>query len=42
MKFAPRTSVAQVEEGTDLAPNYDAAGCLSCITLHAETREVLM
>ena len=42
MIFSPRTSIAQVEEGTDLAPKFDANGCIPCITLHAETREVLM
>ena len=40
--FAPRTSVEQVEESTDLAPKFDANGCIPCITLHATTREVLM
>ena len=42
MIFAPRTSILQVEEGTDLAPKFDANGSLPCITLHAETCEVLM
>jgi phosphoribosyl-AMP cyclohydrolase len=42
MIFSPRTSIAQVEEGSELAPKFDALGCLPCITLHAETREVLM
>jgi phosphoribosyl-AMP cyclohydrolase len=42
MIFTPRTSIAQVEEGTDLAPKFDNNGCLPCITLRAETREVLM
>ena len=42
MIFTPRTSIAQVEEGTDLAPKFDTNGCLPCITLSAETREVLM
>ncbi|MEM1297569.1 MAG: phosphoribosyl-AMP cyclohydrolase [Verrucomicrobiota bacterium] len=40
--FAPRTSVAQVEEGDQLAPKFDDNGCIPCITTHAETREVLM
>jgi len=40
--FADRTSVEQVEEGTQLAPKFDANGCIPCITIHAETREVLM
>lgn len=42
MIFSPRTSISQVEEGTDLAPKFDANGGIPCITLHAETREVLM
>lgn len=40
--FAERTSVAQVEEGTELAPKFDANGVIPCITQHAETREILM
>lgn len=42
MTFAKRTSIAQVEEGTELAPKFDSHGCIPCITVHAETREVLM
>ena len=42
MIFAPRTSILQVEEGTELAPKFDASGSIPCITLHAGTREVLM
>lgn len=40
--FAERSSVEQVEEGEQLAPKFDEKGCLPCITIHAETREVLM
>ncbi len=40
--FAPRESVEQVEEGDQLAPKFDAQGVIPCITMHAETREVLM
>ena len=40
--FAPRTSVEQVEESDQLAPKFDATGCIPCITTHADTREVLM
>ncbi len=40
--FAPRTSVQQVEEGTDLAPKFDANGTIPCITTHADTKEILM
>ncbi|MBN2234345.1 MAG: phosphoribosyl-AMP cyclohydrolase [Opitutales bacterium] len=40
--FAVRTSVEQVEEGTQLAPKFDANGVIPCITMHAHTKEVLM
>lgn len=40
--FFPRTSVEQVEEGTQLAPKFDASGVIPCITVHHQTREVLM
>lgn len=40
--FAERVSVEQVEEGTELAPKFDEKGCIPCITIHAETKEVLM
>jgi len=40
--FAERTSVLQVEEGDQLAPKFDEKGCIPCITMHAETKEVLM
>ena len=40
--FAPRSSVKQVEESDQLAPKFDEKGCIPCITMHAETREVLM
>ncbi len=40
--FHPRTSVEQVEEGTQLAPKFDANGVIPCVTLHHRTREVLM
>lgn len=42
ISFAPRISVEQVEEGNELAPKFDANGCLPCITRHAETGEILM
>ncbi|MDF1826612.1 MAG: phosphoribosyl-AMP cyclohydrolase [Verrucomicrobiales bacterium] len=41
-EFACRTSVEQVEEGTELAPKFDDKGVIPCITQHAETGEVLM
>ena len=40
--FAARTSIQQVEEGTELAPKFDKNDCIPCITMHAETKEVLM
>lgn len=40
--FAPRESVEQVEEGKLLAPKFDDHGVIPCVTMHAETREVLM
>ena len=40
--FAKRESVEQVEEGEQLAPKFDQLGVIPCITVHAETHEVLM
>ena len=40
--FSERISVEQVEEGNELAPKFDENGCIPCITMHAETNEVLM
>lgn len=40
--FAARTTVEQVEEGTELAPKFDDKGVIPCITQHADTREILM
>jgi phosphoribosyl-AMP cyclohydrolase len=40
--FAPRISVAQVEEGTELAPKFDEHGFIPCITTDFTTGEVLM
>ena len=42
IQFEARTSVEQVEEGDQLAPKFDENGCIPCVTIHAETREVLM
>ena len=41
-KFAPRTSVEQVEEGTELAPKFDADGLLPAVTTDYHTGELLM
>ncbi len=40
--FAPRVSVEQVEEGTELAPKFDAHGLMPAVTTDAETGELLM
>lgn len=40
--FKKRISVEQVEEGTELAPKFDADGLLPCVTTMAKTGEVLM
>lgn len=40
--FVPRTSVAQVEEGTCLAPRFDADGFIPVVTTDQATGEVLM
>jgi phosphoribosyl-AMP cyclohydrolase len=42
IQFCPRTSVEQVEEGTELAPKFDEKGLLTCITTDAESGDVLM
>ena len=40
--FASRISVEQVEESDQLAPRFDDNGCIPCVTVHAETKEILM
>ena len=40
--FAIRISVEQVEESDQLAPKFDDNGCIPCVTVHAETKEILM
>ena len=40
--FAARTTVEQVEEGAALAPKFDHAGLIPCITTDAVSGEVLM
>jgi phosphoribosyl-AMP cyclohydrolase len=42
IEIAPRTSVAQVEEGQDLAPRFDRDGLIACVTTDAASGEVLM
>ena len=41
-EFSPRLSVEQVEEGTDLAPRFDADGLIPAVTTDVATGEVLM
>lgn len=41
-EFAPRRSVQQVEEGTELAPKFDESGLLPVVTTAAKSGEVLM
>ncbi len=40
--FASRTSVEEVEEGFTLAPRFDDAGLIPCVTTADDTGEVLM
>ncbi len=40
--FAPRASVAQVEEGNRLAPRFEAGGLIPVVTTDAASGEVLM
>lgn len=40
--FAARSSVEQVEEGSELAPKFDAQGLIAVVTTDADTGEVLM
>lgn len=42
IQFQPRTSVEQVEEGTDLAPRFDERGLIAAVTTDAESGELLM
>jgi phosphoribosyl-AMP cyclohydrolase len=41
-KFAPRKSVAQVEEGVDLAPKFDERGLIPVVTTDYASGELLM
>jgi phosphoribosyl-AMP cyclohydrolase len=40
--FGKRVTVEQVEEGCDLAPKFDAAGLIPCVTTDHDSGEVLM
>jgi phosphoribosyl-AMP cyclohydrolase len=41
-QFAPRQSIEQVEEGSELAPKFDAAGLIPVVTTDYATGELLM
>lgn len=41
-QFAARTSIAQVEEGTELAPKFDADGLIPVVTTDFQSGELLM
>lgn len=42
VQLSARTSIAQVEEGVELAPKFDARGLITCVTTDAASGEVLM
>jgi phosphoribosyl-AMP cyclohydrolase len=42
VKFQPRESIEQVEEGIDLAPKFDDRGLITVVTTDAQSGELLM
>lgn len=42
MNFSKRTTVEQVEEGTQLSPKFNQDGLIPCVTSASESGEVLM
>ena len=42
IELKKRTSIKQIEEGTDLAPKFNDKGLIPTITIDADTKEVLM
>ncbi|MCK9193780.1 MAG: phosphoribosyl-AMP cyclohydrolase [Nevskia sp.] len=42
VRFLPRVTIEQVEEGTELAPKFDEHGLIPCVTTAAGSGEVLM
>ena len=42
IKFQPRSSIEQVEEGVDLAPKFDDRGLITAVTTDATSGELLM
>lgn len=42
IRFQERSSIEQVEEGTDLAPKFDERGLITAVTTDANSGELLM
>lgn len=42
VKFQARTSIEQIEEGSDLAPKFDDRGLITVVTTDADSGELLM
>lgn len=42
LEFSKRLRIEQVEEGHELAPEFDEHGLIPCVTTAATTGEVLM
>ena len=42
VRFQARTSIEQVEEGSDLAPKFDERGLITVVTTDADSGELLM
>jgi phosphoribosyl-AMP cyclohydrolase len=42
VRFQPRQTIEQVEEGDDLAPRFDDRGLITVVTTDADTGELLM
>ena len=42
VKFVPRETIEQVEEGSDLAPKFDDRGLITVVTTDADSGELLM
>jgi phosphoribosyl-AMP cyclohydrolase len=42
VKFQPRETIEQVEEGSDLAPKFDDRGLITVVTTDADSGELLM
>ncbi len=42
VKFRPRDTIEQVEEGNDLAPKFDDRGLITVVTTDADSGEVVL